>query len=173
MTGLQTEFTFRLPKGFVDAAGTLHRDGFDAVCDARRDRTVAGSADRGSRRSLPHDRHPRTGHHRLGTITDVGPEHIEALFAADLAHLQELYGVANFGEPEQIQALEAETAARLAEDAALAAPTRSLRPTSRLTVRTSSQGLLQRLLVLVFGAESRRSRRGATRDHVPPRRPLG
>lgn len=123
MTGLQTEFTFRLPKGFVDAAGTLHRDGLMRLATARdeieplRDPRIAGPDD-------PYLTIAILGRviTRLGTITDVGPEHIEALFAADLAHLQELYGVANFGEPEQIQALEAETAARLAEDAALAAP---------------------------------------------------
>ncbi|MCH1434219.1 MAG: hypothetical protein L7U56_00995 [Acidimicrobiales bacterium] len=122
MTGLQTEFTFRLPKGFVDAAGTLHRDGLMRLATARdeieplRDPRIAGPDD-------PYLTIAILGRviTRLGAITDVGPEHIEALFAADLAHLQELYGVANFGEAEQIQALQAQTAARLAEDAALAA----------------------------------------------------
>ena len=121
MTGLQTEFSFRLPKGFVDASGTLHRDGLMRLATARdeieplRDPRIAGPDD-------PYLTIAILGRviTRLGTITDVGPEHIEALFAADLAHLQELYGVANFGEPEQIQALQAQTAARLAEDAAAA-----------------------------------------------------
>ena len=35
MTGLQTEFTFRLPKGFIDAAGTLHRVGLMRLATAR------------------------------------------------------------------------------------------------------------------------------------------
>jgi len=42
---------------------------------------------------------------RLGTIEFVSIHEIEGLFAADLAYLQEFYGVINFGSPADIQAL--------------------------------------------------------------------
>ena len=51
MTGLQTEFAFRLPKGFVDSAGTLHVDGLMRLATARdeieplRDPRIAGPDD--------------------------------------------------------------------------------------------------------------------------------
>ena len=51
-TGLQTEFAFRLPKGFVDSAGTLHVDGLMRRDGTRRDWTVVRPADRRPRRSV-------------------------------------------------------------------------------------------------------------------------
>ena len=35
MNGLQTEFEFTLPKGFVDSSGTLHRAGTMRLATAR------------------------------------------------------------------------------------------------------------------------------------------
>ena len=41
---MQTEFAFTLPRGYVDAAGAVHRDGHDAARDgAGRDRAAARS----------------------------------------------------------------------------------------------------------------------------------
>ncbi len=117
MTGLQTEFTFRLPKGFVDSAGTLHVDGLMRLATARdeieplRDPRIAGPDD--PYLTIAILARVIT---RLGTITDVTPQHVEALFAADLGHLQDLYGVINFGDAAEIALLQAETAARFAED---------------------------------------------------------
>ena len=117
MTGLQTEFTFRLPKGFVDSAGTLHVDGLMRLATARdeieplRDPRIAGPDD--PYLTIAILARVIT---RLGTITDVTPQHVEALFAADLGHLQDLYGVINFGDAAEIAFLQAETAARFAED---------------------------------------------------------
>ncbi|UJP41611.1 hypothetical protein F1D97_06245 [Cellulomonas palmilytica] len=37
----------------------------------------------------------------LGTLTQVTPHEIEGLFAADLAYLQDFYGVINFGTAEE------------------------------------------------------------------------
>ena len=117
MTGLQTEFAFRLPKGFVDAAGTLHVDGLMRLATARdeieplRDPRIAGPDD--PYLTIAILARVIT---RLGTITDVTPQHVEALFAADLGHLQDLYGVVNFGDAAEIEALQAETAARFAQD---------------------------------------------------------
>ena len=92
MTGLQTEFAFRLPKGFVDSAGTLHVDGLMRLATARdeieplRDPRIAGPDD--PYLTIAILARVIT---RLGTITDVTPQHVESLFAADLGHLQDLY----------------------------------------------------------------------------------
>ena len=90
-TGLQTEYPFVLPRGFVDDSGTLHRDGVMRLATARDE-------------ILPL-RDPRVRENeaylsvvllarvvvRLGTLTDVHAGIVERLFAADLAFLQDLY----------------------------------------------------------------------------------
>jgi hypothetical protein len=89
--GLQTEYAFVLPRGFVDDSGTLHRDGVMRLATARDE-------------ILPL-RDPRVRENeaylsvvllsrvltRLGTLTDVHAGIVERLFAADLAFLQDLY----------------------------------------------------------------------------------
>ena len=42
---------------------------------------------------------------RLGSLELVTPHEIEGLFAADLAYLQDFYGVINFGSQEEYEAL--------------------------------------------------------------------
>ena len=88
---LQTEYPFVLPRGFVDDAGTVHRDGVMRLATARDE-------------ILPL-RDPRVRDNeaylsvvllarvliRLGTLTDVHAGIVERLFAADLAFLQDLY----------------------------------------------------------------------------------
>ena len=88
---MQTEYPFVLPRGFVDDAGTLHRDGVMRLATARDE-------------ILPL-RDPRVRENeaylsvvllsrvlvRLGTIADVHAGIVERLFAADLAFLQDLY----------------------------------------------------------------------------------
>jgi hypothetical protein len=125
MTGLQTEFDFTLPKGYVDSTGTLHRVGTMRLATARdeieplRDPRVSGPDDPFltvivlSRVVT-----------RLGTLSQVTPREIENLFAADLAFLQDLYGIINFGSPEELEELRRSTtpsapsAAPAADDAA-------------------------------------------------------
>src|SRR5690606_20884484 len=43
----------------------------------------------------------------LGTLDSIGPREIEGLFAADLAFLQDLYGIVNFGDQRDVAALQA------------------------------------------------------------------
>jgi hypothetical protein len=104
---LRTEFTFALPKGYVDEQGTLHRRGT---------MRLATAAD-----EIEPLRDPRVRENeayltiivlgrvvtQLGTIEQPGTWVIERLFAADLLYLQDLYGVLNFGTPEELAALEA------------------------------------------------------------------
>jgi hypothetical protein len=112
MTGLQTEFDFTLPKGYVDSTGTLHRAGTMRLATARdeieplRDPRVSGPDDP----FLTVIVLSRVVS-RLGTLSQVTPREIENLFAADLAFLQDLYGIINFGSPEELDELRRSTAA--------------------------------------------------------------
>jgi len=108
VAGLQTEFAFTLPKGFVDADGALHRQGTMRLATARdeieplRDPRVAG-ADDPYLTILVIARVISS----LGTLRQVTPNEVEGLFAADLAFLQDLYGIINFGDPADVEVLQA------------------------------------------------------------------
>jgi hypothetical protein len=88
---LQTEFPFRLPLGFVDAEGTLHRDGVMRLATAADEITPLKDprvqANEGYLLILLLARVVT----RLGTLPSVNPKVVEGLYAADLAWLQDLY----------------------------------------------------------------------------------
>ncbi|MDQ1684282.1 MAG: hypothetical protein QOC82_1019 [Frankiaceae bacterium] len=103
---LQTKYEFVLPRGYVDDNGAVHRKGVMRLATARdeldplRDPTITGPDD------------PRLTIlvlarvvESLGTLGMVTPHEIEGLFAADLAFLQDFYGVINFGSQEEYHAL--------------------------------------------------------------------
>jgi hypothetical protein len=88
---LRTEYPFVLPRGYVDDAGVVHREGVMRLATARDE-------------ILP-QRDPRVRENeayltvlllarvvtRLGTVPGVTTGTIEGLFASDLAFLQDLY----------------------------------------------------------------------------------
>jgi len=90
-TELRTEYPFILPRGYVDDAGAVHRDGVMRLATARDE-------------ILP-QRDPRVRENeayltvlllarvvtRLGSLQGVTTGMIEGLFASDLAFLQDLY----------------------------------------------------------------------------------
>jgi hypothetical protein len=103
---LKTQYEFTLPRGYIDRAGELHRTGVMRLATARdeleplRDPTVSGPDD------------PRLTVlilarvvETLGSLTLVTPHEIEGLFAVDLAFLQDFYGVINFGNQAEYEAL--------------------------------------------------------------------
>jgi hypothetical protein len=103
---LKTQYEFTLPRGYVDSGGGVHRVGVMRLATARdeleplRDPTVVGPDD------------PRLTVlilarvvQSLGDLVMVTPHEIEGLFAADLAFLQDFYGVINFGNQEEYEAL--------------------------------------------------------------------
>ena len=106
MSGIRTEFEFVLPRGYVDESGALHKRGVMRLATARdelqplRDPTITGPDDP-RLTILVLARVVRS----LGSMEMVTPHEIEGLFAADLAYLQDFYGVINFGTPEEINAL--------------------------------------------------------------------
>ena len=108
---LRTQYEFTLPRGYVDREGAVHRSGTMRLATARdeleplRDPTIQGPDD------------PRLTIvvlarvvERLGSLELVTPHEIENLFAADLAYLQDFYGVINFGSQDEFDAFLAEHA---------------------------------------------------------------
>jgi hypothetical protein len=104
---LQTEFEFTLPKGFVGRDGTLHRRGVMRLSTARdeieplRDPRITGPDD--PYLTILVIARVVT---ELGSLDDITPREVEGLFAADLAFLQDLYGIINFGDPADAVALQ-------------------------------------------------------------------
>ncbi len=101
---LKTEFAFTLPRGYLGSDGTVHRRGVMRLATARdeieplRDPRVQ-SADDPYLTIIVLARVVT----ELGTLSAVTPREIENLFAADLAFLQDLYGVINFGSPADVR----------------------------------------------------------------------
>jgi hypothetical protein len=102
---LQTKYEFTLPRGYVDEHGAVHRTGVMRLATARdeleplRDPTIQGPED------------PRLTVivlarvvEKLGSLELVTPHEVEGLFAADLAYLQDFYGVINFGTQAEFEA---------------------------------------------------------------------
>jgi hypothetical protein len=93
--GIQTEFEFTLPKGYVDENGSLHRNGI---------MRLATAADE----ILPL-RDPRVRQNpayitiiilsrvisKLGNLNTINTRIVEGLFASDLAYLQSVYNKIN------------------------------------------------------------------------------
>jgi hypothetical protein len=102
MNELATEVDFELPKGFVDAEGSLHRRGV---------MRLATAAD-----EIYPLKDPRVQNWpaylivlllarvvtRLGTLREINPGVIEGLFSEDLAHLQALYNRINGLSPASV-----------------------------------------------------------------------
>ncbi len=88
---LRTEFAFELPRGYVDAAGTVHRDGVMRLATAR-DELIPLRDDR-VRENPPYLTVVLLSRviTRIGSIADVHPGIVEDLFASDLAFLQDMY----------------------------------------------------------------------------------
>jgi hypothetical protein len=103
---LQTEYPFTLPKGLVDDHGTLHRKGTMRLACARDE--------------IEPLRDPRVKENEayatvivlarvvteLGTVSQVTPKTIEALFVSDFGYLQDLYRIINFQDPSILGAME-------------------------------------------------------------------
>lgn len=105
---LQTEYDFTLPKGYVDSNGTVHKRGKMRLATARdeieplRDGRVQ---ENDAYLTIVILARVVTS---LGTLTHINPKVIEDLFASDIAYLQDLYGIINFGDPDSLKALDDE-----------------------------------------------------------------
>jgi hypothetical protein len=88
---MQTEFAFTLPQGYVDAGGNVHREGTMRLATARDE--------------IEPLRDPEVRQNdaylavlllarvvtRIGGVSDITPELVQELYAADFDHLQRLY----------------------------------------------------------------------------------
>ena|SRR5437763_469285 len=88
---METEIAFTLPRGYVDASGSVHREGVMRLATARDEIEPLRSADvRENQAYLGVLLLARTVK-RIGAVSPVTPEMIENLFAVDFDHLQRLY----------------------------------------------------------------------------------
>lgn len=99
MQDFATEFEFDLPKGYIDAAGTLHKHGVmrlataaDEILPLRDPRVVQNP---GYLTIILLSRVITS----LGTVPKIDPRVIERLYSSDLAFLQSMYQRVNAVEP--------------------------------------------------------------------------
>ena len=88
---MQTEYAFTLPLGYVDATGAVHREGAMRLATARDE--IEPLRDPSVRRNEAYVTVLLLARviSRIGSVTDVTPELVEGLYAADFDHLQRLY----------------------------------------------------------------------------------
>lgn len=97
-TPIATEVRFTLPRGYVDPQGQLHREGTMRLATARDEiEPLRDPAVRQNDAYLTVLLLARVVT-RVGAVTDITPELIESLFAADFDHLQRLYERLNADE---------------------------------------------------------------------------
>lgn len=98
---VRTDYPFTLPKGLVDG-DQVHRDGRMRLVTARDELEALGDP------RAREDEHWLTvvllarSITALGSLPEVTTDTILGLFAADLAHVQEVYTAINFGDPSTL-----------------------------------------------------------------------
>ncbi len=88
---LQTEFAFVLPRGYLDANGTLHREGTMRLARARDEIDPQSDPQVRENPSYLSVLLLTRTITALGTLPEVDTWVVESLFASDLAFLQDLY----------------------------------------------------------------------------------
>jgi hypothetical protein len=88
---MRTEYAFTLPRGYVDAAGSVHREGTMRLATARDE--IEPLRDPQARQNEAYLGVLLLARvvTRIGDFTDITPELVEDLYAADFDHLQRLY----------------------------------------------------------------------------------
>jgi hypothetical protein len=101
---MQTEIEFTLPRGFLDSAGQVHRQGVMRLATALDEVSVqADVRGRANEAYIPLLLLSRVIT-RLGSLPAVNPGVLESMFASDYAYLQDLYLRMNSAEPVTIMA---------------------------------------------------------------------
>ena len=88
---MRTEYAFTLPRGYVDSSGKVHREGTMRLATARDEIEPLRDAEVRQNEAYLTVLLLSRVITRLGDITDVTPEVVENLYAADFDHLQRLY----------------------------------------------------------------------------------
>ena len=88
---MKSEYAFTLPRGLLDSSGSVHREGTMRLATARDEIEPLRSVEvRQNEAYLSVLLLARTIT-RLGEETEITPELVEGLYAADFDHLQRLY----------------------------------------------------------------------------------
>jgi hypothetical protein len=88
---MKSEYAFTLPRGYVDAAGQVHREGTMRLATARDEIEPLRLVEvRQNEAYLSVLLLARTIT-RIGGVTEITPQLVESLYAADFDHLQRLY----------------------------------------------------------------------------------
>ena len=90
-TGLRTEYPFTLPRGYVDEHGTVHRNGIMRLATARDEIEPLRSVEVRQNEAYLSVLLLARMVTRIGEFTEITPELVEGLYAADFDHLQRLY----------------------------------------------------------------------------------
>jgi hypothetical protein len=88
---MQTEFAFTLPRGYVDTGGTVHREGIMRLATARDEIEPLRDAEVRQNEAYLAVLLLSRVVTRIGDVTEITPEVVEGLYAADFDHLQRLY----------------------------------------------------------------------------------
>jgi hypothetical protein len=107
MMGLQTEYAFTLPKGYVDEEGSLHKTGVMRLACARDEIEPLRDS-----RVKENDAYATVivlakVVTELGSVGRVTPKVIENLFVGDFNYLQDFYRIINFADPSILETVEA------------------------------------------------------------------
>ncbi len=88
---MQTEFEFRLPRGYVDGEGGVHREGRMRLATAMDE--IAPLRDRRVRANEAYLSVILLSRviTELGTLDAISPRVVEGLFSADMEYLQDFY----------------------------------------------------------------------------------
>ena len=100
---LQTMYPFRLPRGYVDVEGTLHREGQMRLATAGDELSALRDPRVKADESYMNPLILSKVITMLGTLQEVTPEVIEGLFIADMEFLQDMYDTINKADKPQIQ----------------------------------------------------------------------
>jgi hypothetical protein len=92
---IQTEYEFKLPIGYQDEDGTLHREGTMRLATAADEITPLRDGRVQSNPAYLIVILLSRVITRMGTVSHINPKVIEGLYAADLGHLQNLYNEIN------------------------------------------------------------------------------
>ena len=100
---LQTMYPFRLPRGYVDGEGTLHREGQMRLATAGDELSALRDPRVKADESYMNPLILSKVITMLGTLPEITPEVIEGLFVADMEFLQDMYDTINKADKPQIQ----------------------------------------------------------------------
>lgn len=100
---LQTEYAFRLPRGYLDEEGVLHKDGVMRLATAGDELAAMRNPNVKAEESYMTIALLARVITCLGTVDEINADVIEHLFTADMEFLQNMYRTINEADKPQIR----------------------------------------------------------------------